>query len=95
VTRPLKQLTAYAKVWLEPGESAGVTFDVHADRTSFTGVDLCRVVEPGEITVWVGSSSEDVPLQGSFTLTGERRVVAEGRVLTSPARISDLAPVHG
>ncbi len=28
-----------------------MTFRLHADRTSFTGVDLRRVVEPGEIEV--------------------------------------------
>lgn len=88
VTRPLKQLTAYAKVHLEPGQSRRVTFEVHADRTSFTGLDFERIVEPGEITVMVGSSSEDLPLWDSFRIVGRRRVVGEGRVLTSPARIS-------
>jgi beta-glucosidase len=94
VTRPLKQLTAYAKVKLDPGEAALVTFDVHADRTSFTGLDHERVVEPGEIEVMVGSSSEDLPLLGSFRLVGRRRVVGEGRVLMTPARISHaITPV--
>ena len=88
VTRPIKQLTAYAKVRLDPGQSRRVTFEVHADRTSFTGRDFQRVVEPGEIDVMVGSSSEDLPLQASFRLVGRRRVVGEGRVLTTPVRIS-------
>jgi beta-glucosidase len=91
ITRPLKQLAAYAKVHLDPGESRRVTFELHADRTSFTGLDLKRIVEPGEITVMVGSSSEDLPLRESFRLVGRRRVVGEGRVLTTPARISSLS----
>lgn len=87
VVRPLKQLVGYAKVWLSAGESKRVTFDVHADRTSFTGVDYTRIVEPGVIDVMVGTSSEDLPLTGRFTITGETRVVPEGRVLTTPVRI--------
>ncbi|MBW9206825.1 glycoside hydrolase family 3 C-terminal domain-containing protein [Mumia sp. zg.B17] len=87
VTRPLKQLVGYAKVRLDAGCSATVTFDVHMDRTSFTGRDLERVVEPGRIDVTVGTSSEDRRLTGRFEITGETRVVDEGRVLTTPVRI--------
>lgn len=87
VTRPIRQLAGYTKVPLEPGESRRVTFEVNADRTSFTGLDLRRVVEPGEISVMVGSSSDELPLVGSFTLVGERRVVGEGRVLMTPVRV--------
>jgi hypothetical protein len=50
-----------------------VTFRLHADRASFTGVDLRRIVEPGEISVMVGASSQDVRLRGSFQLTGDVR----------------------
>ncbi len=49
VTRPIKQLIGYAKVPLELGQAQRVTFEVHMDRTSFTGIDLQRIVEPGAI----------------------------------------------
>ena len=87
VTRPLKQLVGYAKVRLDAGCSATVTFDVHMDRTSFTGRDLERIVEPGRIDVMVGTSSEDHPLTGRFEIIGEVRAVPEGRVLTTPVQI--------
>lgn len=84
VVRPLKQLIGYAKVDLAAGESRRLTFEVHADRTSFTGTDLQRIVEPGEVLLSAGHSSED-RLDGlAVVLTGERRVVGEGRVLTTP-----------
>src|SRR5690606_8769544 len=38
-TRPVTRLIGFARVPLEPGESARVTFTVHADLTSFTGVN--------------------------------------------------------
>ena len=87
VTRPVIELAGFARVALEPGEGTRVTFTLHADRTSFTGVDLRRVVEPGEIRVMIGASSEDIRGEGAFRLTGEPRVVGHDRVLTTPVRL--------
>ena len=69
---------------------ARVTFRLHADRTSFTGQDLTRIVEPGTITVTVGGSSDDLPLTGSFTLTGPIRTVGIDRVLDTPVSVKKL-----
>ena len=87
VVRPLKQLVGFRKVDLAAGESARLTFEVHADRLSFTGADFQRVVEPGEVQLSVGSSSEDRLPAVSVEVTGSRRVVAEGRVLDTPVRL--------
>lgn len=81
VVRPLKQLIAYVKVPLAAGESTTVEFGLHTDLMSFTGLDETRIVEPGAMEVRVGSSSEDLPLVGAFTLTGALRIVGEGRTL--------------
>jgi beta-xylosidase len=88
VTRPVVQLAGFARVALEPGEQALVRFRLHADRTSFTGVDLHRIVEPGEIRVMVGASSQDLRLRGSFRLTGELRHVGHDRVLMTPTTVT-------
>lgn len=87
VVRPRRWLAGFGRVELRPGEAARITFSVHADRTSFTGVDLRRRVEPGEIGVAVGRSSGDLPLQGSFTLHGPVRHPAAERVLSVPVEI--------
>jgi beta-xylosidase len=88
VARPARWLSGFARVTLAPGQAAAVTFRVHADRTSFTGQDLTRIVEPGNITVHVGGSSDDVPLTGSFTLTGPVRTVGIDRALDTPACVT-------
>ena len=46
-----------------------------------------RVVEPGEILLSAGHSSEDRLPGLSVNLVGERRIVPEGRVLTTPVRV--------
>ncbi|WP_189082282.1 glycoside hydrolase family 3 N-terminal domain-containing protein [Mangrovihabitans endophyticus] len=81
VTRPVRQLTGFARVSLAPGADCQVRFRVHADRTAFTGRDLRRVVEPGEIEVLVGTSASDLPCRGMIRLTGPARHVGHDRHL--------------
>jgi beta-glucosidase len=87
VTRPVKQLTGFARVPLEPGEAKDVTFTVHADRTAFAGRTFARIVEPGTIEVMVGTSASDLPLRGTVTLTGTVREVGRDHVLTTPVEV--------
>lgn len=87
VTRPVRQLAGFARVPLAAGAEATVEFTLHADRTSFTGRDLRRVVEPGEIEVHVGPSAAELPLRAAFRLTGPRREVGPDRVLLTPSHV--------
>ncbi|MGW6280164.1 glycoside hydrolase family 3 N-terminal domain-containing protein [Kribbella sp. NPDC055071] len=89
VARPLKLLTGFARVSLEPGAAVEVTFRVHADRTAYTGPDLRRIVEPGDFEVMVGTSSLDLPCRAVIRVTGDVRVVGHRRVLTTPVTIQD------
>ncbi|WNV89485.1 glycoside hydrolase family 3 N-terminal domain-containing protein [Umezawaea sp. Da 62-37] len=83
VTRPVRQLAGFTRVELDAGQSRRVSFRLHADRTSFTGVAGHRIVEPGALHVLVGASSEDIRLTGGFDLVGETRRVGHDRVLTT------------
>ncbi|MCD0447336.1 glycoside hydrolase family 3 C-terminal domain-containing protein [Glycomyces sp. A-F 0318] len=89
VTRPVRELAGYARLGLEAGESKRVVFTLHADRTSFTGRDGARVVEPGDFTVAVGHSSADLPLLGRFRIEGATRAVEGERVMTTGVRITE------
>ncbi|WP_151769714.1 glycoside hydrolase family 3 N-terminal domain-containing protein [Streptomyces abyssomicinicus] len=90
VVRPVRALAGWARVRLEPGRAARVEFTVHADRVSFTGAGLRRVVEPGVIHAEAGPSSADLPLRASFTLDGPERVLGADRVLTVPVSVRPL-----
>lgn len=61
VTRPVVELLGYARVDLEPGESRRVTFRVPTTRLAFADRRLTRVVEPGDVHVWVASHAEAAP----------------------------------
>lgn len=87
VTRPTQWLSGFVKVDLERRAAARVTFEVHADRTSFTGRDGTRIVEPGEFGVAVGTASDALPLSGNFRIAGAVREVGEGRILDTPSSV--------
>ncbi|GAA1726270.1 beta-glucosidase family protein [Brachybacterium phenoliresistens] len=93
VVRPLKRLVGFSKIALAAGESAEVSFRLHADRTSFTGPALRRIVEPGELVVRLGASSEDRTLEGSFRIEGAVRDIEDvPRVLETPVAVRRTAP---
>jgi beta-glucosidase len=91
VVRPTRQLVGYARVPLGPGAAADVRFLLHADRTAFTGRDLRRIVEPGDVEVLVGTSAADLPCRGKVRLTGPLREVGADRQLTTPVDVSARA----
>ncbi|WP_207218337.1 beta-glucosidase BglX [Hymenobacter persicinus] len=68
VVRPLKELKAFRKVYLKPGESQTVTFTVGPDQLAFYNQQLQWVAEPGAFTLMVGSASDDIRLEGTVEL---------------------------
>jgi beta-glucosidase len=81
VVRPVQQLVGAARVDLAVGERARVRFTLHADLTSFTGRDLVRLVEPGEVELRVGASSGDIRAVLHLEMVGSTRQVGAERVL--------------
>ncbi|GAA1943201.1 beta-glucosidase [Microbacterium deminutum] len=70
VTRPVAQLVGYARVALEPGERTVVQFDVPSARLAFADRRGTRIVEPGDIELWVGASCDDQETRSTMRLTG-------------------------
>ncbi|MBC6995340.1 glycoside hydrolase family 3 C-terminal domain-containing protein [Lewinella lacunae] len=70
VTRPVKELKGFEKIYLEPGASQTVTFPLGQEQLEFLGPGMRWIVEPGEFEIMVGSSSRDEDLgKVTFTLT--------------------------
>ena len=68
VTRPVLELKAFARVEVPAGVSRRITFRLPVGQLGFYDRDLRYVVEPGEIEVMVGTSSQDLIRAGSFTV---------------------------
>ena len=70
VARPVLELRGFRRVSLQPGECRTVTFTLSAEQFAYVGADHRRVIEPGVIDVYVGTSSVDLPLAATLRLVG-------------------------
>ena len=78
VKRPKKQLMAFARIALSPGETRTVSFTVEPARLAFWDEQRkAWVVEPGAFEVMVGSSSADVRLKGEIKASTLRQWTVE------------------
>ncbi|WP_405171574.1 glycoside hydrolase family 3 C-terminal domain-containing protein [Paenibacillus sp. FSL H8-0280] len=69
VIRPVRELKAFAKVALEPGESKVVSFTLNKRSFAYYNLDMKDWhVETGEFEIQVGSSSRDIHLQTRVNL---------------------------
>lgn len=60
VTRPVKELKGFQKIWLKAGESKTVSFNITTGDLKFYNYDLKYDWEPGEFQVMIGANSRDV-----------------------------------
>ena len=77
VERPEKQLIAFAKVWLEPGESKIVEMKIQADALRYYDTVQDRwVLEGGEYCLMVGTSCEQIHHMEKIQIEqGEKEIV--------------------
>lgn len=87
VTRPLKELRGFQRVSVPAGETCTVQFELHVDQLAYYDVAMQYLVTPGEIQVFVGSSAQDLPLQGTFSIAGDETVITD-KVFFSAATIT-------
>ena len=60
ITRPVKELKGFKKIFLKAGESKTVSFSISAQDLKFYNSDLKFVAEPGDFKVFIGGNSRDV-----------------------------------
>jgi len=60
ISRPVKELKGFQKIYLQPGESKEVTFTINEELLKFYNEALEFKSEPGEFQVMIGTNSRDV-----------------------------------
>ena len=58
VTRPVKELVSYERVFIEPGETKTVKLKVPIENLAFYDINMVYCVEEGEFEFMVGGSSD-------------------------------------
>ncbi|WP_312350952.1 fibronectin type III-like domain-contianing protein, partial [Sphingobacterium multivorum] len=60
VTRPVKELKGFQKIFLKKGEQKTVNFNIKVNDLKFFDNNLNYVAEPGTFKVYIGPNSRDV-----------------------------------
>jgi len=87
VPRPVKELKGYRRIHLGANEERALTFHLPVDQLAFYDADLKLCLEAGRILVMVGSSSEDIRLNGEFEIAGAKKSFVKDRVYVCPVTV--------
>jgi beta-glucosidase len=90
--RPERELRAFRKVALQPGEAQDVTFNLeHRDFASYDPDTGTWTVDGGQWDILIGASSRDIRLHESVTLEGDPSSRTRTRLTPLRAWIGDPA----
>jgi beta-glucosidase len=70
VTRPVRELKGFQKVFLKKGEERELTFTLKSSDLAFWRADMTFGTEPGAFQVFVGGNS-DATLEAPFELVAD------------------------
>src|SRR5690554_5158748 len=68
VTRPVKELKGFDKVFLKAGESKEVTLTLRSEDLAFYGIDMQKKTEPGNFKLWMAQNSADNANEVGFSV---------------------------
>ena len=69
IDRPIKQLKAFKRVYIESGKTEEVTLIIPQKELAYWNIDKqAFTIEPGKINILIGTSSEDIRSEGSIKL---------------------------
>lgn len=83
ITRPLKELKGFRRVTLEPQQTQTVQLTLAVNQLGFYNYDKQFVVEPGQVDIMVGNSSQHIHQSGVVEITGETTDISGSKVFFS------------
>ncbi len=69
ITRPVKELKAFKKLTLAPGEKKNVKIALPVSDLAFWNADMNYTVEPGKFKLWIAHHSDDNAIEFDFEVT--------------------------
>ncbi|MGI9324374.1 MAG: glycoside hydrolase family 3 N-terminal domain-containing protein [Pseudomonadales bacterium] len=93
VARPEKALVGFAKVLLAPGERRRLQFHLDSSQAAYYNQNMDFVVDPGEIRLSVGSSSQTIKSELVVLLEGERRQLQQHQIISTRVAVTS-DPMH-
>ncbi|MEY3507921.1 MAG: hypothetical protein RIR44_1153, partial [Bacteroidota bacterium] len=68
VARPVQALKGFERIHLQPGASKTITLTLNPEDFEMLNEKMETVIEPGDFTIMIGSSSRDIRLKKTVTL---------------------------
>ena len=68
MAQPVMQLRAFDRKLIKAGETRRFSFNIGPEQLFIVNRDMKEVVEPGDFTVMVGSSSDNILLKDKITV---------------------------
>ncbi|HEX2624634.1 MAG TPA: glycoside hydrolase family 3 N-terminal domain-containing protein [Sphingomicrobium sp.] len=68
ITRPVREMKAFQKLALAPGQSKRISFTIARRDLEFVGPDNRWIAQPGAFDVWIAPSAQAEGVRGSFVL---------------------------
>jgi len=68
VSRPVKELKGFKRIYLKAGEETEVSFKLTSDLFKMLNEKMQWVVEPGDFRIMIGASSKDIRLRGILSI---------------------------
>lgn len=85
VVTPIKQLRAFMKVELQPGESREVVLSFPVADLALTLEDGRRLIEPGAFELQLGTASDRILLRQTIHIGADRQLLgADGQPVSAP-----------
>lgn len=90
VTRPVKQLYGFKRITLNAGAKAKVTFSFPVSLLGFYNREMKYVLEPGEVKIFIGSSSADIGANAKFDIDGDGAAIVSKKCFFSDSFVEYL-----
>lgn len=85
VARPVRQLIGFNRVAVPAGETLSCEFRIDLSQFAYFDESMEFLVEPGDVELLIGSSSDDIKLSQRVRLTGDPRVLSQRQIVATQA----------
>lgn len=68
VARPVSELKGFQRVFIRKGETVRLEFNLAPEAFEMYDVSMKRVIEPGDFSIMLGSSSKEIKLKSTLTI---------------------------
>ena len=89
MARPVRELAGFARAELAPGQKKKITFSFSPMQSAFLDEEMEWRAEAGKLRLMIGSSSEEILLEKTITVTDTAVLDEAARVFVSGEKIDE------